>query len=83
MVDLVTLRWMRGVEFAPIRLRTAPSLLAQAHLIATPVDRNAGVAALGIGHHAVERSRLPAAMHFENRGKFRAAFWEGVEPGDN
>ncbi len=54
MVRVVALRRMRGVELAPVGLWPAPDFLAEAHLVAAPIDRNARVPAFGVSHHAVE-----------------------------
>ena len=84
MVRRVALRRMRGVELAPVGLRPVVAHLraTEVQLVAAPVERNAGIATLGVGHDAVERSRLPAAVQLDERREFRSTFWKSVEGGD-
>jgi len=81
-VRLVALRRMRGVEFPPIGLRPAPRLLAEAHLVAAPIDRKAGITAPGVGHDAIERSRLPAPVQLDERWEFRSTRRIGIKRRD-
>ena len=83
MVHLVALRRMRGVEFAPVGLGAVVGSLrpTEVQFVAAPVDGDAGVAAPGVSHHAVERRRLSAAVDVEQGGEFRCALWKRVERG--
>ena len=71
MIHLVALGWVRGIEVSPVSLWPIPIPLADIHFVSAPVDRNAGVAILCIGHGRAHVGGLAPSVHAEQPGSLR------------
>ncbi len=83
-IDRITLGRMGGVECAPVGIEAVVELaIGEGHLVATPVEREARVATLRVGHDRREIRGLAAAMDMHQSGQGRGAFRKGIERRDS
>ena len=82
-IHLVALRRMGGVERAPIGVETIVDLpVGQRHLVAAPVEGEAGVTALRIGDDIRQVRGLATAVDVHQSRELLRAFRRGIEGRD-
>ncbi len=79
MIHCIALGRVRGIEFSPVSLRPIPMPLADIHFVSAPVDRNAGVAILCIGHGRAHVGGLAPSVHAEQSWQLCATLGKRVE----